>query len=141
MKQRLLAAVHVASLLGGIAAVSASNPAGSSSGQASPVASPAASPVIGRSASVTGSVTILLYDGGFDPSFIQATNGHDLSITLINRGTRRHAFRIDHYQINVSLGPGERQTITIQSPDLGDYSYYSDEPGDEGITGTLTFYI
>jgi len=145
VKQRLLATVLIVSLLGGIAAVSASMPAVSTAGQASPVASPAASPVaspvIGRSVSVTDSVTITLYDGGFDPNFVQATNGHDLTITLINQGTKRHTFRIDRYRINVSLDPGERQTVTIQSPDLGDFTFYSDAPGDEAMTGTLTFYI
>ena len=51
------------------------------------------------------------------------------------------AFRIDPYDINVSLAPGERKTIVIKSPSLGDFPYYSDAPGDEGMKGNLTFYI
>ena len=107
---------------------------------ASPNASPAATPV-GRSVSVANSVTIVLGDAGFDPIYVESTNGHDLTITLVNTGTRQHSFRIDRYDINVSLAPGERKTIVIKSPSLGDFPYYSDAPGDEGMKGNLTFYI
>ena len=107
---------------------------------ASPNASPAATPV-GRSISVANSVTIELGDAGFDPVHVEATNGHDLTITLVNTGTRQHSFRIDRYDINVSLAPGEQKTIVIKSPSLGDFPYYSDAPGDEGMEGNLTFYI
>jgi uncharacterized cupredoxin-like copper-binding protein len=111
---------------------------------ASPVASPSASPVsspVGRSISVAESVTIQLQDGWFDPAHIAATNGHDLTITLVNAGSRQHAFRIDRYQVNVSLAPGETRTIVIHEPTLGDFTYYSDAPGDDGMEGQLTFYI
>lgn len=107
---------------------------------ASPGASPAASPA-GRSVSVAGSVTINLGDSGFDPVYVESTNGHDLTITLVNTGTRRHSFRIDRYQVNVALDPGQRTTIVIKNPSLGDFPYYSDAPGDEGMKGMLVFYI
>jgi uncharacterized cupredoxin-like copper-binding protein len=107
---------------------------------ASPNASPAATPT-GRSVSVANSVTINHGDAGFDPVYVESTNGHDLTITLVNTGTRQHAFRIDRYEINVSLAPGEQKTIVIKSPSLGDFPYYSDAPGDEGMEGNLTFYI
>jgi uncharacterized cupredoxin-like copper-binding protein len=95
----------------------------------------------GRSVSVAGSVTINLGDTGFDPFYVESTNGHDLTITLVNTGTRRHSFRIDRYEVNVSLNPGEQKTIVIKNPSLGDYPYYSDAPGDEGMKGMLVFYI
>jgi hypothetical protein len=111
---------------------------------ASPVASPNASPAatpVGRSVSVANSVTIELSDAGFDPVYVESTNGHDLTITLVNTGTRTHAFRIDRYEIDVILNPGEQKTIVIHSPSLGDFPYYSDAPGDEGMKGMLVFYI
>lgn len=86
-------------------------------------------------------MTIRLTDQGFTPERVEATNGRDLAITLVNTGTRAHGFRIDHFGIAVALKPGERRTVTIASPDLGDYSYSSDAPGDEGMRGRLTFYI
>lgn len=113
---------------------------------ASPVATPRSSPVqvatpAARIVSVAGSVTIELTDGGFSPSTVQATNGHDLVVTLVNTGSRRHAFQIARLKVNVSLTPGERRTIIIKTPPLGEFTYTSDAPGDEHITGTLVFYI
>jgi len=107
---------------------------------ASPVASPAALPT-GRSVSVANSVTIQVTDGGFDPAYVESTNGHDLTITLINRGQRLHAFRIDRLNVDVRLDLGQTKTVVIHAPGLGDYPFYSDAPGDEGLTGRLTFYI
>ena len=89
----------------------------------------------------SGAVTIQITDQGFVPSSVQSTNGHDLTITLINTGTRRHSFNLDAYAIAVALAPGESRTVTIRSPDLGDFTYSSDSPGDAGMHGTLTFYI
>lgn len=119
---------------------SASTPPALASPVASPQATPIASPV-GRSVSVASSVTIQMNDNGFDPVYVESTNGHDLTITLVNAGTRAHAFRIDFYKVNVNLAPGERKTIVIQSPSLGDFPYYSDVPGDAGMKGLLVFYI
>jgi uncharacterized cupredoxin-like copper-binding protein len=140
MIRRLLALALVAIFIGAIAVDAASHENTPSPANASPQASPAASPT-GRSVSVANSVTIELSDAGFDPVYVESTNGHDLTITLVNTGTRRHAFRIDRYDINVSLNPGEQTTVVIKSPSLGDFPYYSDAPGDEGMKGMLVFYI
>lgn len=108
-----------------------------------PAASPAATPG-GQSAgpvSVAGSVTIRMTDQGFEPNAVEATNGHDLTITLVNSGTRPHNFSVDHYGIDVTLAPGQTKTVTIHAPDLGTYPFYSNAQGDEGMTGELTFYI
>jgi plastocyanin len=134
------AAVIAASLV----AVNARGQSAGTPAAASPVASPQATPVAsptGRSVSVANSVTIQMSDGGFDPVYVESTNGHDLTITLVNTGTRAHAFRIDFYEVNVNLAPGEHKTIVIQSPSLGDFPYYSDAPGDTGMKGLLVFYI
>jgi plastocyanin len=151
VKRALTAALMLSiavALVGGLRSESAGmvTPGASpvSSPSASPISSPVASPVsspVGRSISVAEAVTIQLQDGWFDPAHIAATNGHDLTITLINAGSRQHAFRIDQYQVNVSLAPGETQTIVIHQPTLGDFTYYSDAAGDEGMEGKLTFYI
>jgi uncharacterized cupredoxin-like copper-binding protein len=144
MKHRSVLAVAIAALVIWGVAYGSMRDEGSAIILASPVASPdgssAATPV-GRSVSVANSVTINLGDAGFDPVYVESTNGHDLTITLVNTGTRQHAFRIDRYDINVRLAPGERKTIVIRSPSLGDFPYYSDAPGDEGMKGNLTFYI
>ena len=107
---------------------------------ARPIVPPYASPT-GRSVSVARSVTILMHDGWFDPAYVEATNGHGLTITLVNAGTRPHGFRIDAYRIDVTLAPGTSTTITIHDPNLGDFIFSSDAPGDAGMKGQLTFYI
>lgn len=94
-----------------------------------------------RFVSVTDSVTIELTDEGFDPATVQATNGHDLKITLINNGSRAHAYQIDRLDVDVSLAPGEQKSIVIATPPLGTFSVTSDAPGDEDFQGTLIFYI
>jgi uncharacterized cupredoxin-like copper-binding protein len=111
---------------------------------ATPVASPNASPVSlegSEMRTVAETVTIELTDGGYVPNYVQATSGHDLTITLKNTGTRDHGFAIDYFDIDETLAPGESKTITIHNREEIDVDYYSSAPCDEGMTGTLTFYI
>lgn len=108
---------------------------------ASPAATPVASPVPPRIVLVTTDVTIRLTDGGFDPSIVQSTNGHRLTITLVNAGTRPHGFRIDAYQIVIRLDPGETATVSIPRLELGNYPILSDVPGDEWMQGSLLIFI
>jgi hypothetical protein len=91
--------------------------------------------------STAGEVTIHLTDAGFAPSYVESTNGHALTITLVNDGSRPHAFRIEHFHIAVRLDSGQTTAVVIRRPDLGDFTYDSDAPGDAGMQGTLTFYI
>jgi plastocyanin len=123
------------------------------SNQATPSPSPAASPspiaspnpvsMAGHgSATVSHDVTIELTDGGFVPNYIQSTSGHDLNVTLVNTGTRRHGFTIEQLDIDVMLDPGQTKTVVVHpSAGEGDFTYVSTAPGDDGMTGTLTFYI
>lgn len=104
-----------------------------------PAASPVASPA-GRAVSVTTFVAIHLTDTGVDPQSVEATNGHDLTITLVNDGARPHAFRIDRLAIDVRLLPGHTEIVVIRAPGFGDFPYSSDFAGDERRTGLLTFY-
>lgn len=120
-------------------------------GNASPVATPhgatpaASTPLsasaAGGSVSVAGDVTIELTDAGFTPDRVQSTNGHDMTLTLVNTGTRPHGFRIDRLGIDEHLQPGETTIVQISQPSLGDFVYYSDAPGDETMRGELVFYI
>ena len=111
---------------------------------ATPVASPNATPVSLKGSgmlTVAETVTIELTDSGYVPNFVQATSGHDLTITLVNTGTRAHGFTIDYFDIDETLAPGETKTITIENRREIDVEYYSTAPCDEGMTGQLTFYI
>jgi hypothetical protein len=123
------------------------NPRGASgSPEASPAASPQASPVSLEGegvAAVAATVTIELTDGGFVPHIIQATSGHDLTITLVNTGTRDHGFTIEEFDIDELLTPGETKTVVLRNPLAHevDVDYVSNAPGDDGMRGTLVLYI
>ena len=76
------------------------------------------------------------------PNYVQSTSGHDLTVTLVNTGTRRHGFAIPQLDVDVMLDPGQTKTVVIHpSAGEGDFTYVSTAPGDDGMTGTLTFYI
>ena len=108
----------------------------------SPIASPSPVSLEGHgSATVSYDVTIQLTDQGFVPNYVQSTSGHDLNVTLVNSGTRRHGFTIAELGVDVMLDPGQTKTVVVHPSGLGDYTYMSTAPGDDGMTGTLTFYI
>ena len=121
-------------------------PSHAGTAMASPAASPAACPEDappGRLVNVPNKVTIHLTDEGFEPARIQMTNNVDLTITLVNSGTRSHAFVVDDFDIAVELAPGESEEITVTptGDDAASHDFYSDAPGDECMRGAIIFYI
>src|SRR5688572_33325983 len=106
----ILALASVFAVLAAVLSPVGSPRGASGSPEASPLASPQASPVSLEGSGVVAvadTVTIELTDGGFVPNTIQATSGHDLTITLINTGTRDHGFTIEEFEIDELLAPGE----------------------------------
>jgi len=117
-------------------------PSPSPAASPSPVGSPSPVSLAGHeSATASHDVTIQLTDQGYVPNYVQSTSGHDLIVTLVNTGTRRHGFTIVELGVDVMLEPGQTQTVVVHPSGLGDYTYVSTAPGDNGMTGTLTFYI
>lgn len=104
---------------------------------ASPAAGTPSSPVV----FTTGEITIEITDETMRPDHVQSAVGHELTITVVNAGDVPHGFVINELDVNLELAPGESETIEIGTPDLGEYRYYSDLPGDEGLEGTLTIFI
>lgn len=123
--------------------------AGSGRGQtpvASPAASPIASPVaISRTPTtqmiVAGRATIAITDEEMMPAHFESAVGRDVELTVVNAGSRPHNFTMEAFDIDVDLAPGEVVTFRIDSPQLGDYPYSSDLPGDEALKGTMTVFI
>ena len=140
----LLALVAAAVQPGGAWQGATGSPPASPAVCATPEASPGASPVSLEGSGMVATthvVTIELTDQGFTPNYVQTTTGHDLWITLINTGTRDHAFVVDRYDVRELLAPGEETLVVIRRPEEITVEYYSDAPCDEGMTGELTFYI
>lgn len=134
----------------GLAFVVAPEPASGQRGTPGAEGSPQASPIAcpgqpaGRLVAVPNNVTIQLTDEGFDPGTIQTTNNTDLKVTLINTGSRPHAFVLEDFDVRVELDPGERETLSLTPVDLSDavtHTFRSDLPGDECMRGKLIFYI
>ena len=93
---------------------------------------------------VADEVSIRLTDRGFDPATVQATSGHDLTITPINAGSRPHAFVLDDFDIKVDLLPGASERVIVRPGDRGDavtYTVVSDAPGDGCLRGKPIFYV
>jgi plastocyanin len=121
---------------------SSGTPSPSPAASPSPVGSPSPISLAGHgSATVSHDVTIQLTDEGYVPNYVQSTSGHDLNVTLVNTGSRRHGFTIAELGVDVMLDPGQTKTLVVHPVGLGDYTYVSTAPGDDGMTGTLTFYI
>jgi plastocyanin len=118
-------------------------PVASPGASPSPAASPSPVSLAGHgSATVSREVTIELTDEGYVPNYVQSTSGHDLTVTLVNSGSRPHGFAIERLDIDVQVGPGETRTVVVHpSAGEGDFTYVSNAPGDTGMEGTLTFYI
>ncbi|HYH12137.1 MAG TPA: cupredoxin domain-containing protein [Thermomicrobiales bacterium] len=112
---------------------------------ASPAASPAASPVaadLGPSTQIiVGEITVSITDEAIIPVHFESAVGRDVTIHVVNEGTRPHNFSIEEFDIDIDLEPGESATLEIEAPRLGNYRYYSDLPEDEGLEGTMTVFI
>jgi plastocyanin len=138
----------IVALIGGVLLGGPARTAQDATPHASPIACPgpppAATPAVAPRPLVTaGFVTIRLTDHGFDPSYFEAAVGQDVEVTLVNAGTRPHTFTIDALDVDVAVAPGETTTITIPLPPLGEYTFVSTAPCDDGfgMTGRMTIFI
>ncbi len=116
----------------------------SSASSASPAA---ATPAAGSPSSGTAtSVTVDLEDIKFVPTSFTIPANTNVKVTLDNKGALPHNFSVTSHDnakvkdlnVNVTLQPGQSQTITINAP-AGDYYYFCDEPGHEaaGMHGVM----
>jgi hypothetical protein len=117
---------------------------------ATPAASPGASPVASPVAAVpqrpganiiVGHVTVEITDTGFVPDHFESAVGRNVTINLVNSGSRPHNFTLAAFDIDIDLAPGETASAYIPLPDLGDYHYTSDAAGDEAFSGTMIVFI
>ncbi len=122
---------------------------GGESGPATPSASPVASPAVPANPTVAspstqiivGEITVHITDVAIVPEHFESAVGRDVTITVVNAGSRPHSFIIDELDVDLRLDSGETAMIELEQPRLGNYRYYSDLPGDEGLEGTMTIFI
>jgi len=82
--------------------------------------------------------TVTSFDIYFEPKEVTIPANTDVTFTLPNDGAAAHDFSIDELGIQVSLPPGETQTVVVNAPP-GSYEYYCNVPGhkEAGMVGTL----
>ena len=146
-----LAALAGPSPAGKVTPATSPSPVASPAGTGSPAASPATgqlplyTPIaVNEAVNVGRRFTMQLTDRGFVPSRFESAVNQDITVTLVNTGTRPHNFSIDELGVDVDVAPGQTVTVTIEAPPrLGHYTYYSDTPEDQalGMTGTMTIFI
>jgi nitrite reductase (NO-forming) len=102
-------------------------------------ATPEACPTGGVTVSTAPTaVTIELVDIAFKPTDVEIAAGVPVEITLTNNGLALHNFDQPDLGINVNLGPGQSETVTVTAP-AGDYDFLCNIPGHAaaGMVGTL----
>jgi len=148
-RARIVAAVILIGtlLIAGLGGPSQAAPATPvASPMASPLASPAASPVTTAGERpganiIVGQVTVEISDTGFSPTHFESAVGRDVTINLVNTGSRPHNFTMAAFDIDIDLAPGETASVDIPLPDLGEYPYTSSAPGDEEFAGTMVVFL
>jgi plastocyanin len=98
---------------------------------------------VNEARNVVGRLVLQLTDRGFIPSRFECAINQDITVTLVNTGTRWHNFSIDELDVDVDVALGETTTLTIRPLRLGYFTYVSDTPADRalGMQGTMTIFI
>jgi hypothetical protein len=64
-------------------------------------------------------------NAGINPTLVMRTGDFAYILTVINQDTTPHMFYVDGLEIHTkALRPGENDTVTIYSKNLGTYNYY-----------------
>lgn len=66
-----------------------------------------------------GAATIEAADYYFKATFLKATAGSTVTLTVENKGQMEHTFTVDAQKIDVSLKPGDTKTVTVKVPSDG----------------------
>jgi plastocyanin len=81
-------------------------------------------------------------DGGrysFDPTFVHATPGAKVTVTVTNAGSVPHTFTIDALGIDDTLQPGDSKTVTFTLPSSGATRFYCRFHSGFGMQGAFYF--
>ena len=83
-------------------------------------------------------VEVELADFFFAPTFIKATPGSAVEISLSNAGGVRHTFTIDETKTNVELGAGEKSSVKVTLPATGALAFYCSFHRGSGMQGAFS---
>ena len=97
-------------------------------------------PVDKQLAGQTGIVQMAVTDQGFEPRVLTAPIGGAVKVHLRNAGSQPHNFVLPRFGIVTSnLTPGSENYIEFTASQKGEWTFFSDAPGQEepGLAGTL----
>jgi plastocyanin len=83
------------------------------------------------------SVSLELDDLYFSPTFIKATPGSTIEVSLKNDGKENHTFTIDATNTDVHLAPGQKSTVQISLPATGSLNFYCSIHRSSGMQGAF----
>jgi plastocyanin len=84
-----------------------------------------------------GKLDIELDDFYFDPTYLQAAPGQQVTLTLHNEGQATHTFTIDELGVDVTVYPGRSSKATLTVPADHAVQYHCSFHVSQGMQGAL----
>lgn len=84
-----------------------------------------------------GSVAVELGDFFFDPTYIQAEPGQSVQVELTNNGSAAHTFTIEDQDVDVTLDPGQSETVEVTIPQEGSVRFICTFHVGQGMQGAF----
>jgi plastocyanin len=92
----------------------------------------------GKASAKSGAVEIEADDFFFDATFIKATKGKTVSVTVRNEGSAPHTFTADDGSFDEQVSPGEQATIEVTIPANGKpVAFHCDFHASSGMKGAF----
>jgi plastocyanin len=73
----------------------------------------------------------------FEPTFIKATPGSTLTVTVGNEGNASHTFTVDDQQIDTEVEPGASAEVEVTVPEDGTVNFYCRFHRGQGMQGAV----
>ena len=84
-----------------------------------------------------GALTLEQDDFYFNPTFVKASAGTTVAITLKNEGQNQHTFTIDSLSVDQVLDPGKTATVNLRLPAGGAVAWYCKFHKASGMQGAF----
>jgi plastocyanin len=82
-------------------------------------------------------VDIDAVDNAFGPTFVKATSGSEVQVTIENAGDVTHTFTIDGQDVDVELQPGDTSEATVTLPDGEALRFFCTIHESQGMQGAF----
>ncbi|MGH9185343.1 MAG: cupredoxin domain-containing protein [Acidimicrobiales bacterium] len=87
----------------------------------------------------SGGVEVELDDFYFGPTFVKASPGEEVTLTLFNEGDANHTFTSGALDVDEELAPGDETEVTVTLPDDGATAFFCRFHQGRGMQGAFFF--